>query len=328
MAIHIGRRGFIATLGGAAAWPLAASAQEPKMPVIGYLNAGSSPDQFEDRLRAFRQGLSESGYVEGQNVMIEYRWTDQYGRLPAIAADLIHRQVTVIAAASAPAALAAKAATAQVPIVFLFGGDPIAARLVASLNRPGGNITGVTFLSAELAPKLLELLHELVPAPTTIAVLVNPTNPNTVIMTDVQRGARALGLQILVLRANSKTDFETAFASLVQQHAGALVVPAESLFFNYRHKLVALAAGHAIPTIYAFREIPEAGGLISYGASLASAYRQQGVYIGKILRGAQPADLPVQQAVKIELVINLKTAKALGLTIPITLLGRADEVIE
>jgi putative ABC transport system substrate-binding protein len=260
--------------------------------------------------------------------MIEYRWAEQYGRLPALAADLIHRQVTVIAASSGPAVLAAKAATAKVPIVFLFGGDPIAARLVASLNRPGGNITGVTFLSAELAPKLLELLHELVPAATTIAVLVNPTNPNTVIMTDVQRGARALGLQILVLRANSETDFETAFASLVQQHAGALVVPAEAVL--QLSPQTRGASGGPCDTDY-LRISGDSRGRWPdklWGESLASAYRQQGFHVGKILRGAQPADLPVQQAVKIELVINLKTAKTLGLTIPITLLGRADEVIE
>jgi putative ABC transport system substrate-binding protein len=325
------RREIITLLGGAATWPfaaLAARAQQPPMPVIGFLS-GSSPYMFEDRLTAFRQGLSESGYVEGQNVAVEYRWAEnQYDRLPALAVDLIRRQVNVIATASSPAAFATKAATATVPIVFNFGGDPIDVGLVASLSRPGGNITGVTLLSVELGPKLLEVLHELVPSATIIALLVNPANPTTAKSTEIQEAARALGLQIVVLQASSEIDIERAFASTDQRRANALLVPAEIFFLNRRDQLVALAARHVIPTVYAYREFPAAGGLISYGASLAEIYRQQGLYVGKILKGAKPADLPVQQAVKIELAINLKTARALGLTVPLSLLGRADEVIE
>ena len=322
------RREFITMLGGAVAWPLAAPAQQPAMPVIGFLNS-SSPQAYVGRLRAFQQGLSETGYVDGRNVAIEYRWAeDHYERLPAHAVELAGRQVSVIAATPTVAALAAKAATTTIPIVFLFGGDPVEAGLVASLNRPGGNITGVSFLSGALGQKLLELLHELVPAATSIALLANPANPVAAKLTDFQEAARALSLRQLVLEASSERDIDLVFASLVQQRAGALIVQAEPLFFNRRDQLLALAARHEIPAIYPYREFPAAGGLMSYGASLADAYRQQGTYVGKILRGAKPADLPVMQSSKFELVINLKTAKTLGLEVPLPLLIRADELID
>ena len=322
------RREFITMLGGAVAWPLAAPAQQPAMPVIGFLNS-SSPQAYVGRLRAFQQGLSETGHVDGRNVAIEYRWAeDHYERLPAHAVELAGRQVSVIAATPTVAALAAKAATTTIPIVFLFGGDPVEAGLVASLNRPGGNITGVSFLSGALGQKLLELLHELVPAATSIALLANPANPVAAKLTDFQEAARALSLRQLVLEASSERDIDLVFASLVQQRAGALIVQAEPLFFNRRDQLLALAARHEIPAIYPYREFPAAGGLMSYGASLADAYRQQGTYVGKILRGAKPADLPVMQSSKFELVINLKTAKTLGLEVPLPLLIRADELID
>jgi putative tryptophan/tyrosine transport system substrate-binding protein len=285
------RRAFISLLGGAAAWPLAARAQQPAMPVIGFLN-GASPEFYSGRLRAFRQGLSETGYIEGRNVAIEYRWAEErYDRLPSLAVDLVRHGVSVFAVTPSPAVLAAKAATATIPIVFLFGGDPVELGLVASLNRPGGNITGVTFLSVELGQKLLELLHELVPAATTFALLVNPANPGSAKPRDFQEAAGALALRILPLEASTGSEIDLAFATLVQQRADALLVPAENLFFNHRNQLVTLAARHAIPTIYAYREFPAASGLMSYGASLADAYRQQGLYVGKILRGAKPTDL-------------------------------------
>ena len=322
------RREFITMLGGAVAWPLAAPAQQPAMPVIGFLNS-SSPQAYVGRLRAFQQGLSETGHVDGRNVAIEYRWAeDHYERLPAHAVELAGRQVSVIAATPTVAALAAKAATTTIPIVFLFGGDPVEAGLVASLNRPGGNITGVSFLSGALGQKLLELLHELVPAATSIALLANPANPVAAKLTDFQEAARALSLRQLVLEASSERDIDLVFASLVQQRAGALIVQAEPLFFNRRDQLLALAARHEIPAIYPYREFPAAGGLMSYGASLADAYRQQGTYVGKILRGAKPADLPVMQSSKFELVINAQTATMLDLTVPPQLLATADEVIE
>jgi putative ABC transport system substrate-binding protein len=323
------RREFITLLGGAAAgWPLTARAQQPAMPVIGYLG-GNSPDLWASRLRAFRQGLSETGYIEGRNVAIEYRWAEgHYDRLPAFAADLVRRQVSVIVAAgNTPAIVAAKAATATIPIIFLTAADPVEAGLVASLNRPGGNLTGVTVLSLELGPKVLEVLHESVPTANTIALLVNPTNPilAETLSRDLLATARRLGLQLHVLHAGTESDFDRVFATLVQLRVGGLVIGAETLFTSGSERLAALALRHAVPTIYQFAV---AGGLMSYGANLSDGHRLVGVYTGQILKGEKPSDLPVQQSTKVELVINLKTAKALGLVVPPALLARADEVIE
>jgi putative ABC transport system substrate-binding protein len=324
------RRDFIALIGGSAfALPIAAGAQQP-MPVIGYLSTGS-PESDDFRLIAFRQGLNQTGYVEGQNVAIEYRWAPaQYDRLPALAADLVRRQVTVIAAAGIPPTFAAKAVTSTIPIAFLAGVDPVEFGLIASLNRPGGNITGVAILTAELAAKRLELLHELVPRAAVIALLVNPADPaaTEAETRNLQDAVRSLGLQLHILSASTANEIDSAFETLVELRAGALVVSTDPLFTNQRAQIVALAASHAVPAMYVWREFATAGGLMSYGTDLTDTYRQLGLYTGKLLKGAGPADLPVQQIVKIELVINLTTAKALGLTIPLTLSGRADEVIE
>jgi putative tryptophan/tyrosine transport system substrate-binding protein len=325
------RREFIALLGGAASWPLAALAQQPTMPVIGYLGS-ESPDLFAGRLSAFHQGLSETGFVEGQNVAIEYRWAEnQYDRFPALLADFIRRKVTVIVAVTGtPPALAAKAATTTIPVVFVTAGDPVALGLVASLNRPGGNLTGVATLTVELAPKQLEVLRELVPTATIFALLVNPVNSTNAetLSRELQAAARTLGLELHVLHASTERDFDAVFASLPRLRAGALLIGSDPFFNSRSQQLVALASRHAMPTMYPFREYAMAGGLMSYGNSFADAHRQVGVYTGRIVRGEKPADLPIQQSVKVELVINLKTAKALGLTFPISLLGRADEVIE
>jgi putative ABC transport system substrate-binding protein len=331
MAIHIRRREFIVTLGSVAvAWPFAARAQRTgKPPTIGFLNS-ESPGGYAPMAAAFRQGSSETGFVNGQNVAIEYRWAQgQNDRLPALATELVRRQVAVIAAAGTPSALAAKAATTRIPIVFSTGADPVAIGLVASLNRPGGNVTGVTQLNVEVGPKRVELAHELVPTATIIALLLNPTNPiAATISREAQAAARAVGLQLHVLNASTEGDFDTAFATLVQLRASVLVIGGDAFFNTRSQQLAALALRHAVPAIYQYREFVAAGGLVSYGGSITDAYRQVGIYTGKILKGEKPAELPVQQSTKVELIINLKTAKALGLTFPLTLLGRADEVIE
>jgi putative ABC transport system substrate-binding protein len=325
------RREFITLLGGAAVWPLAARAQQSTMPVIGFLGS-ESPDLYAGRLRAFRQGLSESGYVDGQSVAIEYRWAEgHYDRFPALLADLVRRKVTVIAAvAGTPPALAAKAATTTIPIVFVTAGDPIAVGLVASHNRPGGNITGVTSMSVELGPKQLEVLRELVPTATIIALLVNPTNPTVTetLSRDMQGAARTLGLQLHILHASTERDFDTVFTTLPRLRAGALVIGSDPFFNSRSEQLVALAMRHAVPAMYPFREYAIAGGLISYGDSIADAFSRVGTSTSRILKGEKPADLPVQQSTKVEMFINLKTARVPGLEVPTTLLARADEVIE
>ena len=322
------RRQFIAGLGSAAVWPVVGRAQQV-MPVIGFLYP-SSRDLSAERLRAFRQGLSDAGFVEGRNVAIEYRWADdQYDRLPAMAADLVRRQVSVISTAGIPAVMAARAATTTIPIVFQGGFDPVAVGFVAGLSRPGGNLTGVTALSVELAPKRLDLLHELVPKSTIFALLVNPANPSSeTTLRTVQAASRTLGLQLQVLHASSERDLETVFATVVQQRIGALVIANEGLFVFRAKQLGALSLRHAVPTIFQYREFAAAGGLMSYGADNTEAARLVGVYTGRILKGEKPSDLPTQQATKVELILNLKTAQALGLTIPETLLATADEVIQ
>jgi putative ABC transport system substrate-binding protein len=323
------RRELLIALGGAAvAWPLAGRAQKA-MPVVGFLGAGS-PGPTATILAAFREGLSEAGYVEGQNVAIEYRYAEgHYDRLPALAADLVGRSVDVIAAAGGPSAIAAKGATSTIPIVFTGGLDPVATGLVASLARPGGNLTGVDFLFVEMHPKRLEILYELVPQAGVIALLVNPKFSGADRTTrDVQEAAGANGAELTIVKADSEGEIDAAFATLVQLRAGALVVGSDPFFFSQREQLVTLASRLALPAIYFAREFAEAGGLISYGSSISAASRQVGISAGKILRGAKPADLPVQQPTKFELIVNLKTAKALGLTVPQSLLQRADEVIE
>jgi len=326
------RRDFITLLGGAAAaWPIAARAQQAAMPVIGFLHP-ASPDRFADRLRGFRQGLKDAGYVEGENVAIEYRWADnQFDRLPALAAELVRRQVSVIAALGGPVpALAAKAATAIIPVVFLVAEDPVRLGLVASLARPSGNLTGINFFNAELGAKRLELLRTLVPGAARVAILVNPANAQTTETTlrDLEPAGRAMGLQLQVLNASSSRDIDKAFEALARDRPDAVFVSLDTSFADRRVQLVHLASRHAIPATYALRDFVEAGGLMSYGTNFVDAYRKAGAYTGRILKGAKPADLPVVQSSKFELVINHQTARILGLTVPQSLLVAADEVIE
>jgi len=325
------RRELIALLGGAAAWPLAARAQQPAMPVVGFLGH-DSPDLWANYVRAFKQGLRETGYVEGHNVAIEYRWAEgRNDRLPALATELTSRQVTVIAVpGSTPAALAAGSATTTIPIVFAIATDPIGLGLVASLARPGGNVTGVVTLNVEIAPKRLELLHELFPAATSFALLVNPTNPSLAepVSKEVQTAARMLGVRLHVVHASSEPEFDAVLATATQLQASGLVIGPDPFFNSRIEHLAGLTVRHALPAVYQWREFTAAGGLLSYGSSVTDVYRQAGVYTGRILKGEKPADLPVQQTTKVELFINLKTGKALGLTMPTALLVRADEVIE
>ena len=324
------RREFIAGLGSAAAWSMVARAQQPAVPMIGWLSPRSAADDDRDKTVPFLQGLKETGYVEGQNVAVEYRY-DQVDRLPALAGDLVRRRVAVIVAAGTPAALAAKAATTTIPIVFMVGTDPVALGLVASLNRPGANVTGSAALVSELSSKQLQLLRELIPNAVAFGVLVDPAFPDTQsVIVDMQGAARTLGLQLVIVNASTDRDLETAFASFSQQRVGAVLV-SQSTFSSYARRMeqiAALTARHALPAIYPFREDALDGGLMAYGSSRGQAFHQVGIYAGRILRGDKPADLPVQQATKLELIINLKTAKALGLTIPETLLATADEVIQ
>ena len=325
------RREFITLLGGAAVAPLAAGAQQPAMPVIGFLSAYPHDSFALYILEAFHRGLKELGYSEGRNVAIEYRWgADEYDRLPAFAADLVRSGVSVIVASTSPAVPVAKAASSTIPIVFSMGGDPVRDSLVASLSQPGGNLTGVTTLNIELGPKRLELMHELVPTTTVLGLLVNPTYvvQSEILSRDVQAAARSVGLEIHILRASTENDLDAVFASLSQARVGALVIGADAFFNSRSEQLATLALRYAVPAIYQYRPFAAAGGLMSYGGNIADAYRQVGVYVGRILKGEKPADLPVQQITKVELIINLKTAKALGITVPLPLSGRADEVIE
>jgi putative ABC transport system substrate-binding protein len=325
------RREFITLVGGAAAWPMMARAQRTALPVIGFLH-GASAWEYAPRIATFHRGLSETGYVEGRNVLVEYRWAEgHYERLPPLAADLVRRQPAVIFAGGAVnTARAAMAATTRIPIIFSIGGDPVELGLVASLNRPGGNMTGVLTLGVELGAKRLELMRELVPRANIIAVLVNPSNPSNAgtESRELQTAARLLGLQLHVLRASTESDITASFATLVQLRADALVIGSDAYFNSRSEQFAALSLRNAVPTIYQYREFAAAGGLMSYGSSLTDLYRLIGIYTGRILNGDKPADLPVQQSSKVELIINLKTAKALGLTVPLSLLARADEVIE
>jgi len=323
------RREFITALGGAAAWPLAARGQKLTTPVIGFLNAGS-PEAYAPYVTSFRRGLREAGYVEGENVAIEFRWASgQYDRLPEMAAELISRPVTVIVA-NTPAWQFAKAATTTIPIVFATASDPVQVGLVQSLSRPGGNVTGATTLTLELGPKRLELLHELVPMATAVALLINPTSPVLAEseLRSVEAAARTLGVQLHVLHASTEHDFDTVFRTLVQLRAGGLMIGPDPFFNTQQEQLAGLSLRHAVPAIYQYREFVAAGGMMSYGGGLTDAYRIVGTYTGRILKGEKPADLPVQQAMKVELILNLKTATVQGITVPLTLLGRADEVIE
>jgi len=325
------RRDYMTLLGGAAAaWPLAALAQQPAIPVVGILAIGA-PEANAIRLRAIREGLRTLGYVEGQNVKIEYRWAEVHtGRLPALAAELVSRRVAVIVASSTPAVLAAKAATGEIPIVFGTAIDPVELGLVASLNRPGGNVTGVTSLNMEVAPKRLELMHELLPSVTSMALLVNPAVPALAepSLRSSQAAAQALGLQLHAVQASSDRDFDAVFDKLIQLRAGALVIGPDNLFTIHKEQLARLTVRHAMPAVYQYREFAAAGGLMSYGTSETEYYRLVGAYAGRVLKGDKPADLPVQQSTKVELFLNLKTARALGITVPLPLSGRADEVIE
>jgi putative ABC transport system substrate-binding protein len=324
------RREFIALAGGAIALPLAARAQQAgKLPIIGFLN-GASPGGYQQYIAAFREGLKENGYVEGKNVAIEYRWAEgHYERLPELAADLVRRQVAVLAATSTPANLIGKAATQTIPIVFTTASDPVNIGLVASLSHPGGNVTGVTQLNIELGPKRLELAHELMPDATAMALLVNPVNPSAAgLSKDVAAAAVALGLKLYVLNASSEPEMEAAFAAFPSLHAGVLMIGTDAFFNERSRQLAELSLRYKVPTIYQFREFTAAGGLMSHGGSIVDSYRAAGVLAARILKGEKAADLPVQQSTKVELIVNLKTAKALGVTIPLALLGRADEVIE
>jgi putative ABC transport system substrate-binding protein len=325
------RRHFITLIGGAAAaWPLTARAQELTMPKVGFLSSASA-DGDAQMAAAFKKGLKEAGYAEGRNVTIEYRWADgKYDRLPALAADLVRSQVAVIAACSTSApGLAAKGATSTIPIVFQTGGDPVQDGLVASMNRPGGNVTDVSRLAVTIAPKRLELMHEISPKATVIGLLINPTNPRSeLVVQQVEEAARAFGFRLHVLKVSTEGELDSVFVSLAQLGVGALLVAREPSFFRWHEQIIALAARHAIPATYGQREYPAAGGLMSYDASVADSFRQVGRYVGRILKGEKPADLPVMQPIKFELVLNLKTAKALGLTIPDKVLALADEVIE
>jgi putative tryptophan/tyrosine transport system substrate-binding protein len=326
------RREFITLLGSAAGWPLAASAQQPaKLSTIGFVGS-DSPDPYADRLRAFRLGLKSTGFVEGQNVLVEYRWAEgRNDQLAELTADLVHRQAAVIVAPTTPSVLAARAATKTIPIVFFTAGDPVDLGLVASLRRPDSNLTGATALTLEVGPKWLQLLHEMVPHTTSLALLISPTSPNLAETQSRELQAvavRSLGLQLHVLQASTDQELDAAFANVARMHAGGVVIGSDSFFFSRSALLASLALRHAVPTIFGFREFVAAGGLMSYGGSLAESFRWVGVYAGRLLKGEKPADLPVQQSTKIELFINLKTAQALGLEVPPTLLTRADEVIE
>ena len=329
MLVAFGRRELMAMLGGAAAWPLTALAQQPAVPVIGWL-AGGTSEGYAPFVAEFHQGLKGTGYVEGQNVAIEYRWAEgQNEKLPSLAADLVRRRVTVIAAAGTPSAFAAKTATATIPVVFSTAVDPVEAGLVASLNRPGGNVTGVTNFVGTLAAKQFELLREVVPDASVLGLLVNPTDQLTKYITrDVEAAAGALGKRIHILNASTEGEIDRAFSALAELRAGAVIIGASALFIGQRNQIVALAAGYTIPVMSPWREFTAAGGLISYGTSLSASYRQVGIYTGRILKGEKPADLPVVQPTKFEFVINLKTAKALGLTVPLVVQMTADEVIE